>query len=484
MRRSYCKYVILRKMKNRLMVLIDFEKAFDTVAWSFIEKCLKYFNFKPDIIKWIKVFYKNIKSTVIVNNEPTQWFSIERGCRQGDPASPYIFLLCGEILAHMIRQDGNVKGYTIEDSEVKISQYADDTTLFLDGSSESFKNCIHIVLEYAKYSGLAMNFEKTKVIWFGCHEIPNDIYLPHMNFEWNPPKFSILGVEFTTNLENITNINIEIKIAAMQNEINKWTKRDLTPFGKIVVIKSLVLSKIVHILISLPSPDINTMKRIKNMLYDFLWDCKPDKVKRKVATNRLEKGGLGMVDLELFDKSLKLTWLRRFMTGEPKWKQIITSLFPDTLNLWKYGNNYIMKLSMAIENPFWTNVFSYYYELHKKVEICSYEELGETSFLYNERIRIGNKVIVNNDLARNGIFLIKHLWEDTTFLSHEEFVLKFNVHIDFLTFLAIIQAIKKSYDTNNLEKTGVHIKFQPPLDKIMKYKSGASNISVIHRYTN
>ena len=134
-----------------------------------------------------------------------------------------------------------------------------------------------------------------------------------------------------------------------------------------------------------------------------------------------------MVDIELFDKSLKLTWLRRFMTGEPKWKQIITSLYPDTLNLWKYGNNYIMKLSMAIENPFWTNVFSYYYEIHKKVEICSYEELGETSFLYNDRIRIGNKVIVNNDLARNGIFLIKHLWEDTTFLSHEEFVLKFNV---------------------------------------------------------
>ena len=42
--------------KKGLMVLIDFEKAFDTVAWSFIEKCLKYFNFKPDIIKWIKVF--------------------------------------------------------------------------------------------------------------------------------------------------------------------------------------------------------------------------------------------------------------------------------------------------------------------------------------------------------------------------------------------------------------------------------------------
>ena len=83
--------------KKGLMMLIDFEKAFDTVAWSFIEKCLLFFNFKSNIVDWIKTFYKNIKSTIIVNNTPTKWFSIERGCRQGDPISPYIFLLCGEI---------------------------------------------------------------------------------------------------------------------------------------------------------------------------------------------------------------------------------------------------------------------------------------------------------------------------------------------------------------------------------------------------
>ena len=75
--------------KKGLMMLIDFEKAFDTVAWSFIEKCLLFFNFKSNIVDWIKTFYKNIKSTIIVNNTPTKWFSIERGCRQGDPISPY-----------------------------------------------------------------------------------------------------------------------------------------------------------------------------------------------------------------------------------------------------------------------------------------------------------------------------------------------------------------------------------------------------------
>ena len=97
--------------------MIDFEKAFDSVAWSFIKKSLLYFNFKNDIVKWVETFYKDIKSTVIVNNTPSSWFPIERGCRQGDPISPYIFLICSEVLACMIRQNPKIKGYVIFNKE-------------------------------------------------------------------------------------------------------------------------------------------------------------------------------------------------------------------------------------------------------------------------------------------------------------------------------------------------------------------------------
>ena len=65
--------------------------------------------------------------------------------------------------------------------ELKINQFADDTSLFLDGSQKSFEYCIETVLEYAKYSGLSMNFDKTNVVWFGCEEPPNRIYLPFQN---------------------------------------------------------------------------------------------------------------------------------------------------------------------------------------------------------------------------------------------------------------------------------------------------------------
>ena len=120
----------------------------------------------------------------------------------------------------MVRQKKDILGFKIFNQEVKISQYADDTSLFLDGSKAGFEVCIETILEYAKYSGLAMNFEKTKVIVFGCQNENYEDYMPHLKFEWNPKKFKILGVEFSLDLDNISDINVEIKLAEMQREIN------------------------------------------------------------------------------------------------------------------------------------------------------------------------------------------------------------------------------------------------------------------------
>ena len=78
-------------------------------------------------------------SAVTQNCCLSDFFTIQRGCKQGDPLSPYIFLLCAEILGILVRHTGNkdIKGITIDDTEYVISQYADDTSLILDGSPKS-----------------------------------------------------------------------------------------------------------------------------------------------------------------------------------------------------------------------------------------------------------------------------------------------------------------------------------------------------------
>ena len=58
------------------------------------------------------------------------------------------------------------------EKEIKLTQFADDTEIFLDGTKDTFEYCVETILEYAKYSGLSMNFDKTKVVWFGCEHPP------------------------------------------------------------------------------------------------------------------------------------------------------------------------------------------------------------------------------------------------------------------------------------------------------------------------
>ena len=123
-----------------LILLIDFEKAFDSVSWSFIFKVLKFFKFGDSLISWIKFLYKDATLAVSQCGHLSNFFNIERGCRQGDPLSPYLFILCAEVLEINIRNNKTIKGISVDNHEIKLSQYADDTSILLYGSELSLKS--------------------------------------------------------------------------------------------------------------------------------------------------------------------------------------------------------------------------------------------------------------------------------------------------------------------------------------------------------
>ena len=86
---------------------------------------------------------------------------------QGDPLSPYIFILCAEILAIQIRNNNEIQGIKVRDKEYKLTLYADDSTLLLNGSERLLKVSLEILESYSKISGLHINYSKTEVIWIG-----------------------------------------------------------------------------------------------------------------------------------------------------------------------------------------------------------------------------------------------------------------------------------------------------------------------------
>ena len=119
-----------RNNKSGLLLLIDFEKAFDSINWKYLERALDHYNFGPMFIRWWKAIYRDSKSCVINNGHFSEFFQLGRGCRQGDPLSPYLFILAIEPLAMRIKLTKDCKRIEFGDNIVKIGQYADDTFLY------------------------------------------------------------------------------------------------------------------------------------------------------------------------------------------------------------------------------------------------------------------------------------------------------------------------------------------------------------------
>ena len=93
--------------------------------------CLRVFNSGPDFIRWVNIFFKNIQSCFINNGFASDLFGLERGVRQGDSFSPYLFALAAEVLAIAVRQNISIRDISIDGQETKLLQYADDTTATL-----------------------------------------------------------------------------------------------------------------------------------------------------------------------------------------------------------------------------------------------------------------------------------------------------------------------------------------------------------------
>ena len=149
-------------------MLLDFEKAFDSLEWNFIENTLQFFGFGDSIIRWFNTFYTNISSYILYNGHLSNVFNIQRGVRQGDTLSPYLFILCVELLSAALKAHTEIQGLVINNSEYLISQYADDSTLILGDDEKSLNVALHIIDCFADCSGLLANFDKTQVLWFGA----------------------------------------------------------------------------------------------------------------------------------------------------------------------------------------------------------------------------------------------------------------------------------------------------------------------------
>ena len=115
-----------REDEEGILFSTDIEKAFDSVDHNFLFATLKRYGFGTEFVNFIKTLLFDAQSCVINNGYTTDYFKLERGTRQGDPLSAYLFILVFEVLLIQVREDIDIKGFTASDVELKLSCYADD----------------------------------------------------------------------------------------------------------------------------------------------------------------------------------------------------------------------------------------------------------------------------------------------------------------------------------------------------------------------
>ena len=154
--------------KSGILLMLDFQKAIDSLDWNFLFKNINFFNFGQSFTKWIDVIYHKPEACVKNNGYLSDFFDISRGVRQGCPVSALLFLLCVEILGIKIRTNNLLQGFHFDHGQnpIKLAQYADDCILFINNKNE-ICSALAILEKYGQRSGLILNIKKCEVLWLG-----------------------------------------------------------------------------------------------------------------------------------------------------------------------------------------------------------------------------------------------------------------------------------------------------------------------------
>ena len=432
---------LTKEDKTGYIMSADFEAAFDSLSWDFVARVMRCCNFGPEFLKLVSLIYmcNDNFSRIMLNGYLGEKMFLKCGIRQGDPVSGYLFNLAVNVLANQIKQSHALTGIQLyEQHQIRITQYADDTVLFLNGEASSIRGALSELETFSKFSGLNLNIEKTSClpIGFGEHREHSS---ESFGCKW-VEQIKILGITFSNNNSNITQVNIYPKIAQIRREIAQWRRRNITPLGKITVIKSLLLSKLIHLLKALPNPSRTVLKELERMFFAFLWPGQRDPIKRAKLVQDYSTGGLRMVDIHGFVRSLKLTWLKRLKESETDWAKLAQSVLPGIDSILHFGSKKLDKVRSKISNPFWQDVLEAYSRFSIDYSPGAAHMLTE-SLWFSDYSKF--KCSIVKDWNKRGLrFLADLIDEDTgQIMTRETLKTRYGIKMTFLCYTSLLKSL-------------------------------------------
>ncbi|PKU61028.1 Putative ribonuclease H protein [Dendrobium catenatum] len=295
-------YKIMAKVfLNRMAIMalkLDMEQAYDSMGWQTLHQVLKWYGFPIMFSNLLMECVVDVRFSIIINGRKSNWISAGSGFRQGCPLSPYLFILCSQLLSSSLEQRGKNLGIRIAPRGPRISHllYADDVLILSHASTTLAKEMKNIVEDFCKWTGQRVNINKSQVLFGKMVNYSLKKKITKIIGFKEVKEMKYLGVKISLRRNKVT--DFQELLSMVMDKLNSWGKKSLSMGGKIALIETSLLS-MPNFLITNSLVPKRVLYEIEKLCRSFLWH-KSDGSKRMhyVAWNDICKprsmGGLGL----------------------------------------------------------------------------------------------------------------------------------------------------------------------------------------------
>ncbi|KAL2240836.1 UNVERIFIED_CONTAM: hypothetical protein Sindi_0724800 [Sesamum indicum] len=308
--RNYSSRYNQMRLPPRCALKVDIRKAYDTVEWDFLLAVLQLFGFPPTFTRWIEECVSTTSFSIGLNGKPHGFFSGARGLRQGDPLSPYLFVLVMEALhrgfLQRIEEDLQVTyHWKCESSKIFLMGFADDLLLLCRADLDSIRVFKEGLDWFAEWSGLRLNVQKSHLIISRSAQNLKDQMLDILGFQEGHLPMRYQGLPLISSRLSI--FDCQPLISKIDARINGWEGISLSYAGQVQIIKSVLstLSLYWASAFILPKKVINEIeKRLRTFLWKGTTSSGYAKVAWKDVCRPMDEGGLGFKDISTLNRAL------------------------------------------------------------------------------------------------------------------------------------------------------------------------------------
>ncbi|CAN1760768.1 LINE-1 retrotransposable element ORF2 protein, partial [Linum perenne] len=328
----------IRKKGNNcdFVLKVDMLKAYDRVSCEFLFKTLEALGFNSVWIGWIRALVSTVRFAVLINGQPTPWFQPTRGLRQGDPLSPFLFILTSNILSFMIQKEsdlGGIKGIRLNNNSHVLNHmlFADDTILFGKATIREAENIKNIMERYCTVSGQAINSEKS-AIYFSQNTPDNQKQLVAncLRVPIDSSMGKYLGVP--TDWGNTKTETFRYILDRLAARAQSWSSILLSHAGRETMIKAVLQAIPAYIFSCFKLLKV-LIKKMDSILVNFWWTGDGNRRSLHwVAADEIRRakkdGGLGFKSFADFNKAFlaKLAW-RILIQPDSLWVRVLKGLY-------------------------------------------------------------------------------------------------------------------------------------------------------------